>query len=283
MCRFVALLATVCLLLPLVARARGTDLISVGSNPLVPAPKQVPPPTSPVPVTLDFILPIGVERLPGLQPADPEPLLRGNPLPPGMTESGQSEPPIIDATIFDGMHPWEIFHKGQWEVQFATGVLGHPVPGVGPQGPKMIFLPQLLRLGYVFNDSEPGRNRLKGSFEAIFELSTFPIPKGPGNFLLGEAWYLRYNFTKRFERLVPYFEMGGGCAYTDVYKFRPSNLSTGFEFILHIGAGCRYMINSKWAVSAEFDYFHFSDAGIGIHNFGVNAFGGTIGISRFFR
>ena len=274
MCRIAALgTLAAWLLLQSVAGAEDVSLMSTGSSPLVPSMERGPKPTSPLPITLDLSLPNETQWLANVNtPAAP-----AAPATPaaGEADCGCGGEGCVQA--------WEIFHKRQMEVEFMTGVLGHPIPHIGPQGPSMIFLPELMRFGFMVNDSDPNRQHMKGSLEAIFELTSMPIVQGPGTMLIGGAVYGRYNFSTRFRRIVPYIEMGGGGSYSDTYKFQPANLATGFEFILHGGEGIHFLINSRWALTAEYDYYHFSNAGITRGNLGVNAFGGTIGITRFLR
>jgi hypothetical protein len=256
------------------AHAQDGHLISIGANPLVPGPDRMPASELSIPITLDLSLPSEVEWLAQRNADATASAPAGTP--------GQDCTDAIRTPICNCVQPWEVFHKRQTEVAFMTGSLFFPI-GIGPSGPTTVFVPQLARFGFMVNDSDPSRRFMKGSLEAIFEVTTLPFVSGPGNILVGGALYGRYNFSTRFPRLVPYFQMGGGGSYSDSYRFPRSDLSTGFEFILHMGIGTHYLLNSRWALTAEYDYFHFSNAGMKIHNFGINAIGGTIGITRFLR
>ena len=55
-----------------------------------------------------------------------------------------------------------------------------------------------------------------------------------------------------------------------------------FKFVRRYGR-LIYQWCRRWALTAEYDYYHFSNAGITRGNLGVNAFGGTVGITRFLR
>ncbi|MFL5342831.1 MAG: acyloxyacyl hydrolase [Gemmataceae bacterium] len=266
------ILAAWLLLLP-AGHAQDVSLLSTGSTPLVPAQTKA----AQLPITLDLTLPSDIQWLANVNQNNPPPA--ETPAAPALAESPCAE----DCGPEGCVHGWEIFHRGQTEMQFMTGVLGHPLPNIGPQGPTMIYLPELVRFGFMVNNSDPNRRLIKGSLEAIFEATTMPIVAGPGSILVGGALYGRYNFSTRFRRIVPYIQFGGGGSWSDSFKSPPSNLATGFEFILHGADGIHYLINSHWALSAEYDYYHFSNAGITRGNLGVNAFGGTIGITRFFR
>jgi hypothetical protein len=190
-----------------------------------------------------------------------------------------SEAPSVD--YCSCKHPWEIFHRKQIELQVMSGITYFPI-GLGPNGPDMILLPQSIRFGYMLNDVRPDR-LIRGTWEPILELDTIPIVEGPGSILAGGALYLRYNLSCRDLRLIPYFEIGGGGSYTDAYKFHPTNVSTGFEFILHLSHGVHFLINSRWALSAEVAFYHFSNSGMNVHNLGINTWGTLLGVSHFFR
>lgn len=196
------------------------------------------------------------------------------------TTEPSAEAPAVLAPA--GMAPWELFHRRQVEVQVMTGTAFFPI-GLGKSGRAMTFLPQLVRVGYVLNSADPQRRRFRGAFEPMLEVTTFPIVNGPGSILVGASVFLRYNFACLHRRIVTYYQLGGGGSWTDAYRFPPTNLSTGFEFIIHAGYGVRYLLNDRWALCGEFDYHHFSNAGINRRNFGVNTLGGTFGITRFLR
>jgi hypothetical protein len=224
--------------------------------------------------------------------ASAHPLFAGPDLLPGLVEPGTpaSSLPAVTSEqlaesqpcIFDSARrpqPWEIFHRQQVELQIMSGITYFPI-GLGPDGPPSIFLPQQVRLGFVLNNTRPDC-LIRGTFEAIAELDTVPIVQGAGSILTGGALYGRYNLSCRDLRLVPYFEIGGGGAYSDAYRFHPTNLSTGFEFILHMGLGTRLLLTDRWALSTEWAFYHFSNGGMHMPNLGINTWGVTLGVSRF--
>lgn len=191
-------------------------------------------------------------------------------------------PPRLSAgeleALFPGVPRDDVFRRGQWNVSFMTGWWG---VNLGPADLPFSMLPQVFRLGWIVNQPRPDR-RVKGCWEAVFEMDVLPVVNGPGSIALGLACLARYNFGVHKPRsIVPYFQMGGGGLYCDTYLYNSRLLSSGFEFVIHIGGGCRAFLNRRLAVNLEWNYAHLSNSGIVLPNVGVNQLGGTIGLTYF--
>ena len=149
--------------------------------------------------------------------------------------------------------------------------------GLSSNRSAMYVLPQV---GYVFTDKlEAGI--LSGAFEVLLE------PVGAHYFqpfsatLLGASGVLRYNFLD-FGRVVPFWDFGGGVAWTDLAP-KISEESTPFEFLLATGPGLHIFLTDHLAIGGAVKLHHISNAGLGDRNTGLNAVLGTIGFSFFFR
>ena len=82
---------------------------------------------------------------------------------------------------------------------------------------------------------------------------------------------------------VPYFQIGVGGVYNDIYKEHPQRLiGEAFEFNLQGAFGLRYLFNDHVACYVEAGYRHLSNAGFADRNFGMNSVGGQLGVSWFF-
>jgi hypothetical protein len=184
--------------------------------------------------------------------------------------------------------PAGVFCKHTFELEYVTGfwpsITNRTFGGGG--APVVVnqndMIPQIVRLGMMWNDPHPDRDRWRGSFEGIIELDCLPIVEGAGNIVIGGSLLLRYNWAWRTKRFVPFFQFGGGGEYTDAYMFPASPTGNPFNFILQLGGGGHYFINDHWALSAEVVYFHMSNSGISSNNLGYNFVNGLFGFSYYF-
>ncbi len=181
--------------------------------------------------------------------------------------------------------PPGVFCKHTFELEYVTGfwpsITNRGLPGVGIVWND--FVPQIVRLGMMWNNEHLDRDHVKGCFEGIIELDCLPITSGAGNIVIGGSLMLRYNFRRRWhKRLVPFFQFGGGGEYTDAYLFPASPTGNPFNFILQIGRGAHYFLNEHWALSTELVYFHMSNSGISANNLGYNFVNGLFGVSYYF-
>jgi len=76
----------------------------------------------------------------------------------------------------------------------------------------------------------------------------------------------RYNFAVG-HRLVPFVDLGGGVAATDI---RNGDLSTTFEFNLQGGLGAHWFVRDNMALTLQYRFIHLSNAGIKYPNLGAN-------------
>lgn len=97
-------------------------------------------------------------------------------------------------------------------------------------------------------------------------------------YVVGGGPIIRYNFATG-RRLVPFLDLGGGAAATDI---RNGDLSTTFEFNLQGGAGAHWFIRDNLALTLQYRFIHLSNAGIKFPNLGVNTSTFFGGVSWFF-
>ncbi len=100
---------------------------------------------------------------------------------------------------------------------------------------------------------------VEGSFLANFD------PSG-GHFAGGQL-LLRYNWL-RWERIVPYIEVGAGMGHLD---FDLRDQDDGFNFVLAGGLGLQYFVSERVSLDAAWRYHHISNAGSRSPNDGINA------------
>ncbi len=174
-----------------------------------------------------------------------------------------------------------IFDKGRKEFQSLTGVFWSFTPDTSTRATVNSTLSSY-RLGVMLTDVS-GSGFLRGNFEFLLEGFYGTIYQGPGNALGGATLQLRYNFVQPETRWVPYFQIGAGGVYSDMYKDRArSTVGSAVNFNLQSAVGLRYLVNDKWAVSLEGGYRHISNAGFSNRNAGMNSVGAQLGLSYFF-
>jgi opacity protein-like surface antigen len=123
---------------------------------------------------------------------------------------------------------------------------------------------------------------LSGSFQALVEFSTAPVTDGFGDIVLGPTALLRYNWVRPGCRLVPYLQAGAGFVYNDAYENHYQHaIGEAMEFALKAAAGFHYFINDNLSLDVEGGYIHISNADLASRNLGINAVGGSIGMTIY--
>jgi hypothetical protein len=248
----------------------------------------------PLPVTLDFSLPTESEWLAKINAsADAAPATADSPAARALNASvGTAEQPAQQPAADAGACPqaccnpcaprWPppgVMTRGTWEFEYGTQYWRSPIFIASPFSTS--FIPQIVRVGKMWSDPDPSRERWRGNWEGLLELDCLPIISGAGNIVIGGSALLRYNLSWRPKRFMPYVQLGGGGVYTDAFMFPGSPTGSGFNFLLQVGYGSHFFINKKWAITTEGSYIHMSNGGIA-GNAGYNILGGIVGVTRFF-
>jgi lipid A 3-O-deacylase len=173
------------------------------------------------------------------------------------------------------------FVKGRLTFEALSGSFFAPV-GLGPRTPTFDYAPVNFRLGCVLNTAEDDSG-LSVAWEILLDGNAAWIYHGFGDVLGGPGLLLRWNAVLEGCPLVPYLQIGGCLAFNDAHDDHTQRaIGSSFEFLLEAGVGCRYFVNENWALNAEFDYHHISNANTNRRNAGINALGGLVGVSYFF-
>jgi lipid A 3-O-deacylase len=177
----------------------------------------------------------------------------------------------------------ETFAKHHASLQVAGGAYFSPV-GLGPRvQPRFNFAPIDVRLGCMLYSPCPEDCCIRGNVEAILELTTAPVFFGFGDIVIGPTILLRYNFVQPDWRLVPYLQAGGGFVYNDGYRDKTQRaLGQAGEFYLQATGGLHFLLSPHWSLDIEGGYIHISNAGTNERNGGINAAGGSLGVTYFF-
>src|SRR5206468_1803304 len=120
---------------------------------------------------------------------------------------------------------------------------------------------------------------LRGNLELAGEAFGSGIFEGPGGYVAGATFWVRYNLLRPSSHLIPYAQAGGGVALTDIDR---RIVGQPFNFNLDLGLGTRYLFASHWSLNLEYRYQHISNANLGHHNLGINGHGPILGVSFFF-
>jgi hypothetical protein len=124
---------------------------------------------------------------------------------------------------------------------------------------------------------------LRGNWDLTFTASATAIPRGPETRYFSYDMGLRRNFIPRNWRAVPYWDVRAGMGFIDakgpqgVYYAQGQN----FTFNINMGAGVRYQINPRYAISAGLNWMHLSNGNLSspqYSNYGINVYGPVVGI-----
>jgi hypothetical protein len=178
----------------------------------------------------------------------------------------------------------DLYVKERMTIQAGTGVLISPL-FFKTNRQDLDYLMTFVRGGYVFTDPSEKRFFPRGNLEALMQLSGSAVTDGFGNHMVEFAMLLRYNVVYPEWRIVPYFQIGAGVLYNDLYKDRSQDLiGQAIEFSPQASLGFHYILGKRWSLDVEGIFHHISNAGLDGNgrNIGTNAFGGLIGVTRFF-
>jgi hypothetical protein len=137
-----------------------------------------------------------------------------------------------------------------------------------------------VRYGWILTRPH-GLGFLKGRFEyAVDAVPVFMVFQ-PANTAYGAGFnpfILKWNFATR-GRIVPYFELGGGVLYTN-HDVPDGTNSLNFTPSAALGT---HILREKYNWSVELRYLHISNAGLDVHNSGINTVQVRLGIGKFFH
>jgi hypothetical protein len=175
------------------------------------------------------------------------------------------------------------FHAWQGTFQFMGGY--SKKTSAGPGGPTFDYFPLAVRIGCMCWTPSWDGCLLRGNIEMLLEANWFIVHHSFGSYVRGPCLIARYNFVQQDSLIVPYLQGGAGLAFTDAYRSPPTIqrlIGQETEFLLRAEVGARFMLHDKLSVDAEFGFQHISNAGLGLHNGGVNNLNLHVGFTYFF-
>lgn len=172
------------------------------------------------------------------------------------------------------------FPKKSGTLEFMTG--SYYRASVGPPVPSLDWIPFNIRIGHVY-DWPCCEGALRGCFEPMIEFTAARIYNGFGSVLVGPTAFLRYNFVQPDRRFVPYWQVGIGFVYTDAYRDQTQNaISQPIELYLQTQIGVKWFLRNNVSFNVEAGYINISAGNANGRNFGISAFGGTVGMTYYF-
>ncbi len=135
-----------------------------------------------------------------------------------------------------------------------------------------------VNLGWVFTDVIGADKWYRGNLELLVEFFGGGQFDPYGRYFVGLTPLIRYNFATRSSWMV-FFDAGAGVSATNIER---PDLSGTFQFNLQAGAGIHYFLNDRTALTVQYRWLHFSNAGIHNPNEGTNTQMLHLGVSWFF-
>ena len=167
------------------------------------------------------------------------------------------------------------FRKDTMELDVGAGAgLGLAVlTGVGEHH----WVIGIVDYGWIFSDVVGKGHWYRGNWELLADLFGGYQFSPEGAYFVGLSPHIRYNFATG-SRFIPFIDFGAGATATDI---REPDLSTTFEFNLQGGGGLHYFLREDLALTFQWRFIHFSNAGIKFPNTGVNNSTFLLGLSWF--
>jgi hypothetical protein len=154
---------------------------------------------------------------------------------------------------------------------------------LGPPIPTFNYVPVSFRIGWDLGPPWGGDSPFPGHWEFLADVTGAAITSSYGTWFAGSSFFLRYNWTDPGSLLIPYAQGGVGGIVNDAYKDRCQRaVGQAFEFYLHAELGLKCMIAPNLSLDFEGGLQHISNAGLADRNYGVNALGGSVGLTYYF-
>jgi len=246
-------------------------------------------------------------RAQGLTGPEP-PIPTGPPLPPPPAEIHKAtwldEGPSIlpasgvmsgSATFMNGDTAWPVSHSGSacnfdepdanWLMPTSLQVLqgAYFSTKLGPPIPAFNYVPLSVRYGWNLGNPLGADALLPGNWEFLTDVTGAAITSSYGHWFAGTTCFIRYNWADPGSVVVPYWQGGAGVTLNDAYHDRCQRaIGEAVEFYLHAEVGLKCMIAPNLSLDIEGGLQHISNGGLASRNYGVNALGGSIGLTYYF-
>ncbi len=148
----------------------------------------------------------------------------------------------------------------------------------------VIYKTQRHTINYYIIDVRGELFHFKQSFSFLMGMNYANATKGTDGFMAGFTLFLRYNFLPFNTGIYPYFQIGAGILYNDIYEdYKQDIIGNNIEFNPQAALGFKYPITETSCLNFELHYQHISNAGLDDRNIGLNGAGFLFGISFKFN
>ena len=168
------------------------------------------------------------------------------------------------------------FHKGLFQVGATVGA-GFGVEVFGTTLAHDLASASV-NAGWVFTGVMACDKWYRGNLELLLELFGGGQFKPNDRYFIGLTPLIRYNFATG-SRWVPFVDAGAGVSSTNIDD---RDLTGNFQFNIQAGAGTHYFLSDRTALTVQYRWLHFSNAGIREPNNGTNTQMFHVGVSWFF-
>ena len=193
--------------------------------------------------------------------------------------------PVAGVATFDGAQPVATgieaaFQAGATTTQLLAGLYASGL--WGPRSRQYNYVPVSVRQG-VMTTSPEDHWWGHGNYECLFDVTGAAVTTRYGNWFAGSTFFARANWVEPGWSVVPYLQAGTGAVYNDAYKDQTQRaLGQGLEFYLHLEAGLKYFIAPNLSLDIEGGLQHQSNGGLASRNYGINCYGGAVGLTYYF-
>lgn len=178
--------------------------------------------------------------------------------------------------------PARLFTSGRQSLGFMVGYgFALPVRETKGELEDIQYIYAAPQWGIGVGDPIGGEAWYRGQFQLLVE-GTFLVNFEPrSGFGAGLTPLIRYNFLPN-GRFIPFVELGAGIMYLDM-DLEAAGRSDGLNFTPQGGVGAHYFLSERTAVTAEWRFYHISNADIELPNLGINSSLFLVGISMFLQ
>jgi hypothetical protein len=172
------------------------------------------------------------------------------------------------------------FQEWSTSTQFLAGFYASGL--WGPRSRQYNYLPFSVRQGVMATSPEDhwwGR----GNYECLFDLTGAWVATNYGNWFAGPTFFARANWVAPDSPVVPYLQAGVGAVYNDAYRDQTQRaLGEAIESYLHLQAGLKCFVAPNLSLDVEIGLQHQSNGGLAERNYGINCYGGALGLTYHF-
>ena len=154
---------------------------------------------------------------------------------------------------------------------------------LGPDVGTFHYAPLSIRHGWNLGNPSGYGGTVPGNWEFVLDVTGAAITSSYGSWFAGSSAFLRYNWADAGSPVVPYVQAGAGALVNDAHRDQTQRaIGQAVEFTLQAQLGLKWYVAPSLSLDVEGGFQHISNAGLSDRNAGVNAFGGSVGLTYYF-